>query len=155
MNINFLAIESSRPSWASEAFQDYSSRFDRSINVNWQGLKPIKRHLNYNVDKAIHQESNLLLSAVKEKDYLVCLDKSGKSFNTLGLKSKFENWLMSSNNLTFLIGGPDGVSQECLDKCNESWSLSPLTFPHAIVPVLIIEQVYRVWSITQNHPYHR
>jgi 23S rRNA (pseudouridine1915-N3)-methyltransferase len=95
------------------------------------------------------------LSAAKEKDYLVCLDKSGKSFNTLGLKSKFENWLMSANNLTFLIGGPDGVSKECLDKCNESWSLSPLTFPHVIVPVLIIEQIYRVWSITQNHPYHR
>ena len=101
------------------------------------------------------QESEFLLSAVKERSYLVCLDKSGKSLDTLQLKSRFEGWLTATNNLTFLIGGPDGLSQKCLDKSNENWSLSPLTFPHAIVPVMIIEQIYRVWSMTQNHPYHR
>jgi len=155
MNINFLTIESSRPSWAKEAFEDYSSRFNKSIKVNWNGLKPLKRTLNYNKDKTIFQESAFLLSAVKERSYLVCLDKSGKSLDTLQLKSRFESWLTATNNLTFLIGGPDGLSQDCLDKSNENWSLSPLTFPHAIVPVMIIEQIYRVWSMTQNHPYHR
>ncbi|HIE49375.1 MAG TPA: 23S rRNA (pseudouridine(1915)-N(3))-methyltransferase RlmH [Gammaproteobacteria bacterium] len=155
MNINFLTIESSRPSWAKEAFEDYSSRFNKSIKVNWNGLKPLKRTSNYNKDKTIFQESELLLSAVKERSYLVCLDKSGKSLDTLQLKSRFEGWLTATNNLTFLIGGPDGLSQNCLDKSNENWSLSPLTFPHAIVPVMIIEQIYRVWSMTQNHPYHR
>ena len=155
MNINFLTIESSRPSWAKEAFEDYSSRFNKSIQVNWNGLKPLKRTSNYNKDKTIFQESEFLLSAVKEKSYLVCLDKSGKSLDTLQLKSRFEGWLTATNNLTFLIGGPDGLSQNCLDKSNENWSLSPLTFPHAIVPVMIIEQIYRVWSMTQNHPYHR
>ena len=155
MNINFLTIESSRPSWAKEAFEDYSSRFNKSIKVNWNGLKPLKRTSNYNKDKTIIQESEFLLSAVKERSYLVCLDKSGKSLDTLQLKSRFEGWLTATNNLTFLIGGPDGLSQKCLDKSNENWSLSPLTFPHAIVPVMIIEQIYRVWSMTQNHPYHR
>ena len=155
MNINFLTIESSRPSWAKEAFEDYSSRFNKSIQVNWNGLKPLKRTSNYNKDKTIFQESEFLLSAVKERSYLVCLDKSGKSLDTLQLKSRFEGWLTATNNLTFLIGGPDGLSQNCLDKSNENWSLSPLTFPHAIVPVMIIEQIYRVWSMTQNHPYHR
>ena len=155
MNINFLTIESSRPSWAKEAFEDYSSRFNNSIKVNWNGLKPLKRTSNYNKDKTIFQESEFLLSAVKERSYLVCLDKSGKSLDTLQLKSRFEGWLAATNNLTFLIGGPDGLSQNCLDKSNENWSLSPLTFPHAIVPVMIIEQIYRVWSMTQNHPYHR
>ena len=155
MNINFLTIESSRPSWAKEAFEDYSSRFNKSIKVNWNGLKPLKRTSNYNKDKTIIQESEFLLSAVKERSYLVCLDKSGKTLDTLQLKSRFEGWLTATNNLTFLIGGPDGLSQKCLDKSNENWSLSPLTFPHAIVPVMIIEQIYRVWSMTQNHPYHR
>ena len=155
MNINFLTIESSRPSWAKEAFEDYSSRFNKSIKVNWNGLKPLKRTSNYNKDKTIIQESEFLLSAVKERSYLVCLDKSGKSLDTLQLKSRFEGWLTATNNLTFLIGGPDGLSQNCLDKSNENWSLSPLTFPHSIVPVMIIEQIYRVWSMTQNHPYHR
>ena len=155
MNINFLAIESNRPGWAKEAFEDYSSRFNKSIKVNWNGLKPLKRTSNYNKDKTIFQESEFLLSAVKERSYLVCLDKSGKSMDTLQLKSRFEGWLAATNNLTFLIGGPDGLSQKCLDKSNENWSLSPLTFPHAIVPVMIIEQIYRVWSMTQNHPYHR
>ena len=61
----------------------------------------------------------------------------------------------SSKEVSFLIGGPEGLSDKCLDSSNEIWSLSPLTFPHSIVPVIIIEQLYRVWTIEKNHPYHR
>jgi len=97
----------------------------------------------------------MLLSNIKKEDIVITLDKKGKSLDTLKLKNNFENWLASSKNISFLVGGPDGLSSECIKQSDLSWSLSDLTFPHSLVPILIIEQVYRVWSITQNHPYHR
>ena len=75
--------------------------------------------------------------------------------DTEKLKSNFENWIASSKDVTFVIGGPDGLSNELTEESNFCWSLSQLTFPHAVVPILVLEQIYRAWSMTQNHPYHR
>ena len=155
MLINIVCIESNRPDWTKQAFDSYQSKFNKSININWKGCKPVQRNKNYDIEKAIKDESDLLLSNTKKEDILISLDKEGKSLDTLKLKDNFENWLFSSKDISFLVGGPDGLSSECIKQSHLSWSLSDLTFPHSLVPVLIIEQVYRVWSITQNHPYHR
>jgi 23S rRNA (pseudouridine1915-N3)-methyltransferase len=155
MLINIVCIESSRPDWARQAFVSYQSKFNKSININWNGCKPIQRNKNYDIERAIKDESDLLLSCTKKEDLIISLDKEGDSMDTLKLKDNFENWLSSSKDISFLVGGPDGLSSECIKQSNLSWSLSDLTFPHSLVPILIIEQVYRVWSITQNHPYHR
>jgi len=155
MLINIVCIESSRPDWTKQAFDSYQSKFNKSININWKGCKPVQRNKNYDIEKTIKDESDLLLSNTKKEDILISLDKEGKSLDTLKLKDNFENWLFSSKDISFLVGGPDGLSSECIKQSHLSWSLSDLTFPHSLVPVLIIEQVYRVWSITQNHPYHR
>ena len=77
------------------------------------------------------------------------------SWTTLQLKEKFNQWVTSSRDVSFLIGGPEGLSEDCLNSSNEIWSLSPLTFPHSIVPIIVIEQLYRVWSIGKNYPYHK
>ena len=155
MLINIVCIESSRPDWARQAFESYQSKFNKSININWKGCKPIQRNKNYDIAKAIKDESDLLLSNTKKEDILISLDKGGKSLDTIRLKGNFENWLSSSKDISFLVGGPDGLSSECIKQSRLTWSLSDLTFPHSLVPILIIEQIYRVWSITQNHPYHR
>ena len=155
MLINIVCIEASRPDWARQAFESYQAKFNKSININWKGCKPIQRNKNYDVERAIKDESNLLLSSTKKGDVIISLDKEGKSMDTLKLKDNFENWLSSSKDISFLVGGPDGLSSECTKQSHLSWSLSDLTFPHSLVPILIIEQVYRAWSITQNHPYHR
>ena len=83
------------------------------------------------------------------------LDKEGINLDTEKLKSNFENWIASSKDVSFVIGGPDGLSNELIEESNFCWSLSQLTFPHAVVPILVLEQIYRAWSMTQNHPYHR
>tara|TARA_B100000427_G_C15389305_1_gene542596 strand:- start:326 stop:793 length:468 start_codon:yes stop_codon:yes gene_type:complete len=155
MLINIVCIESSRPSWAKQAFDSYQSKFNKSININLKGCKPIPRNKNYDVDRVIRRESEILLSNTKKEDIVISLDKHGKSLDTLKLKDYFENWLSSSKDISFLVGGPDGLSSDCVEQSHLCWSLSDLTFPHSLVPILIIEQVYRVWSITQNHPYHR
>ncbi len=138
MLINIVCVESSRPNWTKQAFESYQSKFNKSININWKGCKPIQRNKNYDIAKAIKDESDLLLSYTKKEDILISLDKDGKSLDTPKLKDNFENWLSSSKNISFLVGGPDGLSPECIKKSHLSWSLSDLTFPHSLVPILII-----------------
>ena len=155
MNINFLLIESSRPQWSETAFESYKSKFNKSITISWNGIKPATRNKNYSVAEVVQKESALLKKKIKEHDFVVALDKEGINLDTEKLKSNFENWIASSKDVTFVIGGPDGLSYELIEESNFCWSLSQLTFPHAVVPILVLEQIYRAWSMTQNHPYHR
>ena len=155
MNINFLLIESSRPQWSEMAFESYKSKFNKSITISWNVIKPATRNKNYSVSEVVQKESALLKKKIKEHDFVVALDKEGINLDTEKLKSNFENWIASSKDVTFVIGGPDGLSNELTEESNFCWSLSQLTFPHAVVPILVLEQIYRAWSMTQNHPYHR
>ena len=155
MNINFLLIESSRPQWSEMAFESYKSKFNKSITISWNGIKPATRNKNYSVSEVVQKESALLKKKIKEHDFVIALDKEGINLDTEKLKSNFENWIASSKDVTFVIGGPDGLSNELTEESNFCWSLSQLTFPHAVVPILVLEQIYRAWSMTQNHPYHR
>ena len=155
MKINFISIESSRPDWAEKAFSSYEKKFNKSININWVGLRPLSRGRNYNPYEIVEKESELLFSRVKERDLVIALDREGMELNTSKLRIQFDNWVSGSRNISLIIGGPDGLSKNLLNRSDFCWSLSGLTFPHSLVPILIIEQLYRVWSITQNHPYHK
>ena len=110
MLINIVCIESSRPDWARQALESYQSKFNKSININWKGCKPIQRNKNYDIERAVKDESDLLLSSTKKEDIIISLDKEGKSMDTHKLKDNFENWLSSSKDISFLVGGPDGLS---------------------------------------------
>ena len=155
MKFHILAIESKRPLWAKSAFENYQQRFDQSIQVKWSGIKSNKNSKSLDKEKLINEEGAKLLNSVNENSIIVSLNKEGIEWSTLKLKQKFDQWVASSKEVSFLIGGPEGLSNKCLDSSHEIWSLSPLTFPHSIVPVIIIEQLYRVWTIEKNHPYHR
>ena len=155
MRINIISIESSRPEWTQEAFNSYKTKFNKSIDVIWVGCKPTQRSKNYNISAIVEKESALLLSKTKKEDLIVALDKEGSEVSTEKLRLSFDNWVSSSRDISFLIGGPDGLSRDLVRESDFCWSLSDLTFPHSIVPVLVIEQIFRVWSITQNHPYHK
>ena len=155
MKIRLISIESSRPDWAKKAFSTYESKFNKSINIDWLGLKPVNRIGNYNVLDVVEKESNLLQSKVKKNEFVIALDKEGLSMSTEKFRFQFDNWISGSKDISIIIGGPDGLSQKLIKQCDFCWSLSQLTFPHSIVPVLVLEQIYRVWSMTQNHPYHK
>ena len=155
MKFHIVAIESKRPLWAKSAFENYQQRFDQSIQVKWSGIKSNKNSKSLDKEKLINEEGTKLLNSVNENSIIISLNKEGVGWSTLKLKQKFDQWVTSTKEVSFLIGGPDGLSNNCLDSSNEIWSLSPLTFPHSIVPIIIIEQLYRVWTIEKNHPYHR
>ena len=155
MKIRFISIESSRPEWAKKAFITYESKFNKSIDMDWLGLKPVSRTRNYNVLDVVEKESNLLQSKIKKHEFVIALDKEGMSLSSEKLRFQFDNWISSSKDISIIIGGPDGLSQKLIRQSDFCWSLSQLTFPHSIVPVIVVEQIYRVWSMTQNHPYHK
>ena len=155
MKFHIIAIEGKRPLWAKTAFEDYQQRFDQSIQIEWFGIKPGRNTRPLGKKKRIFEEGKKLLKYVNKDNTIIALDKEGMSWTTLNLKEKFNQWVTSSKDISFLIGGPEGLSEDCLNSSNETWSLSPLTFHHSIVPIILIEQLYRVWSIEKNHPYHK
>jgi len=155
MKFHIISIENKRPLWLKSAFENYQQRFDQSIQVKWSGIKSNKKDKSLDKEKLINEEGTRLLNSVTENSIIISLNKEGVGWSTLKLKQKFDQWVASAKEVSFLIGGPEGLSNKCLESSSEIWSLSPLTFPHSIVPVIIIEQLYRVWTIEKNHPYHR
>ena len=100
-------------------------------------------------------EGDALLASVPDGHRLIALDERGKQFSTMELARQMENWMHFERGVCFLIGGPDGLSDACRERARDVWSLSRLTLPHAMARTILVEQLYRAWTITQNHPYHR
>jgi len=96
-----------------------------------------------------------LLAAVSSDSHVIALDENGSQWSTRELSLEMAGWMQAGREVSFLIGGPDGLSGPCLQRAGERWSLSRLTLPHTLVRVVLAEQLYRAWSVTQNHPYHR
>ena len=104
---------------------------------------------------AREKEGEAILKKLDHQDYVVALDILGQSMKTMELANKLLRWQEEALHVALLIGGPDGMSNSCLSRADLRWSLSDLTLPHALVRVLILEQIYRAWSINTRHPYHR
>jgi len=105
--------------------------------------------------RARQLEAERLLAQVGDKDRVIALDVKGRTWSTETLARKLDDWRMDGNDLAFLIGGADGLDERCLDRAEERLSLSALTFPHALVRVIVAEQLYRAWTVLTGHPYHR
>jgi 23S rRNA (pseudouridine1915-N3)-methyltransferase len=113
------------------------------------------RGKNQPASKAIEKESQALLKVIGDQDFVVALDVLGRSMSTEKLAANLADWQMNGRDICLLIGGPDGLSSECLARANMRWSLSDLTMPHPLVRIVLMEQLYRAWTINANHPYHR
>jgi 23S rRNA (pseudouridine1915-N3)-methyltransferase len=133
------------PEWVTAAYDDYTRRLRSGMRIDLEELP---------VGKSRAEEEKRFLDRVGD-DYVVALDEHGKPKTTLELAKWLGERLQDGRNLSFVIGGPDGLGPEILKKAAWRWSLSALTFPHAMVRVLLAEQLYRAHSVLHNHPYHR
>ena len=143
------------PAWVEEAGLDFIKRMPAEIKINSVLLPLIKRGKNPDIPRIVRDESRKILSAISKGSTLVVLDVLGQSVTTMKLSSLLESWLQNGQDISIVIGGPDGVSDELLSAASLKISLSSLTFPHTLVRVILLEQIYRAWSILNNHPYHR
>ena len=101
------------------------------------------------------REGDALLAAVPAGFRVVALDEAGRQWSTAGLARRLQGWKQEERGVCFLVGGPDGLSQTCRERAADLWSLGRLTLPHPLVRPILAEQLYRAWTITENHPYHR
>jgi 23S rRNA (pseudouridine1915-N3)-methyltransferase len=155
MRIHIISIGNKMPGWVSQGFAEYAKRMPAECQLKLVELAPAQRSKSTDLKRAIKEEGERLLKAVPKNTNILVLDVKGKAHSTESLASEMENWLATGKDIALLIGGADGLSQECLAAANSKWSLSQLTFPHPLVRVILAEQLYRAWSLMRNHPYHR
>lgn len=155
MKIQIHAVGKRMPLWIRQGFEDYQSRFPRHIRLTLREINMPERTGNVDILRLKEEEGSRLLSVVSPYDVVIVLDEGGKQWSNRQLAAKFDDWFADKRDLSLLIGGPDGLSKVCLERADVCWSLSCLTLPHMLVRVILAEQLYRIYAITQNHPYHR
>jgi 23S rRNA (pseudouridine1915-N3)-methyltransferase len=155
MRIKLIAIGTKMPKWIAEGFADYSKRLPKDFVLELVELPMAPRGKNTDIVKAIRREGDSMLDAIAESDWVIALEVLGKEWSTQDLAAQAQSWRMQGNNVCLLVGGPDGLDPRCVARANQSWSLSKLTLPHPLVRVMLAEQIYRAWTLMNNHPYHR
>lgn len=155
MKIYLLAIGTKMPDWVSNAYQEYAHRMPAKCSLQLVEIQAEKRSRNSNVQSIKTKEADKLKAAIPSNCRVVALDVKGQSWSTEKLATRLQDWMMSGQDIALLVGGPDGLTQELIQLAQEKWSLSNLTFPHPLVRVILAEQLYRAYTITENHPYHR
>ncbi len=155
MRIKVIAVGTKMPAWVETGYQEYAKRLPRDFSVQVVELPLGPRGKNASVQKAITKEGEQMLAAIPSGDRVIALDVEGKPWSTEQLARNLSDWRMEGDNYSILIGGPDGLAPTCLQRAHARWSLSALTLPHPLVRIVLIEQLYRAWTILHNHPYHK
>ena len=155
MQIYIIAVGEKSPSWVEQGVNEYVARMPHECSVNIITVATTKRAKNISIQQAQQREQERLLKASPKNSFRVALDENGKSLSTLDLANNLKSWMQNSPNVILYIGGPDGFTQDFLKDVDLVWSLSLLTMPHMLVRLLLVEQIYRAWTVVQGHPYHR
>lgn len=155
MKLKLLAVGQKMPNWVEQGFAEYAKRLPADCAIELIEIAPGHRAKNTSKEKAMQQEAQSILKALRPQDHLVALDVLGKPWSTEQLAQQLSHWRMQGGDVALVVGGPDGLTAEVLAQAKQRWSLSPLTLPHPLVRVLLAEQLYRAWSILQGHPYHK
>lgn len=155
MHIRLIAVGDRQPSWVDTAFTDYAARLPRQWQFRLDEVATAQRRKSASADAAVAAEGAKLLAKLKPAEFVVLLDENGRQFSSRELADKLDEWQAVGQDIVFIIGGPDGVSADVQKRANLTWSLSKLTLPHGLARVLFAEQIYRAWSLTTGHPYHR
>jgi 23S rRNA (pseudouridine1915-N3)-methyltransferase len=154
MRLTIVAVGQKVPDWAQTAYDDYAKRFPPELRVELKAVKTEAR-ASKTLDKLLTAERQRIEGVLARGVRIVALDERGTSVTTVQLSERLKSWQLEGGDVAIVIGGPDGLDPEFKQAAHERLRLSDLTLPHAMVRVLLIEQLYRAWSITVNHPYHR
>ncbi len=155
MKVQLVAVGQKMPAWVQTGYADYAKRLPRDLQPQLLEIPLGQRPKGGSVKDAMRQEGEAILQSVPPSFTMVALDVRGKTWSTEQLADNLAHWRMEGDDLAFVIGGPDGFSEACLARAQVRWSLSNLTLPHPLVRIVFIEQLYRAWTLLQNHPYHK
>lgn len=154
MKLWVVAVSQRVPDWAQTAWDDYAKRFPSELKLELKAVKTEPRG-SKTLETLYAAERERIEAAIPRGCRIVALDERGTNLTTLDLAQKLKHWQLEADDVALVIGGPDGLDPEFKKMAHERVRLSDLTLPHAMVRVLLVEQLYRAWSINANHPYHR
>lgn len=154
MKLYVVAVGQRVPDWAQTAWDDYAKRFPPELKVELKAVKTEPR-ASKTLETIYAAERERIEAAIPKGTHIVALDERGTSLTTVALANKLKDWQLASDDVALVIGGPDGLDPAFRKAAHERIRLSDLTLPHAMVRVVLVEQLYRAWSINANHPYHR
>lgn len=154
MKLRIISVGHKMPAWVESACADFTKRMPRELSIDIIDIKPEKRAAGNSTENIQLIEAKRILEAAG-RDFLIACDERGQEITTLQLAEKMQSWQTLGRDVSIIIGGADGLHASLKQQANWLWSLSKLTLPHAFVRVLLSEQLYRAYSVIQNHPYHR
>lgn len=154
MHVTVVAVGLRQPDWADAAVKDYLARFPKDFSVCLKEVKAEPR-AGQPASKLMALEAERIRKAIPPGDIVIALDEHGRDLTTMDFAKKIDGWKNEGCGLSFLIGGADGLDAELKKNARMTLRISSMTLPHAFARVLLCEQIYRAWSILNNHPYHR
>lgn len=154
MQIHLITVGNRMPDWVQHGYNDYAKRLPRECELVLKEIAPDKRRSG-DIARITDDEGKRMQAALPNRAHVVTCDIPGKAWTTPQLAAALERWLGNGQPVALMVGGPEGLAPSIKNLAKESWSLSPLTFPHPLVRIIVAEQLYRAWSLLNNHPYHR
>ena len=155
MKLHILAVGHKMPEWIASGFDEYAKRMPPELRIELREIKPEPRTGGRTAQSVMAAERQRIDAALPKGARIVALDERGQDWTTMQLAAALPGWQQEGRDVAFVIGGADGLAPEVKQRAELMLRVSSLTLPHGMVRVLLAEQLYRAWSITQNHPYHR
>jgi 23S rRNA (pseudouridine1915-N3)-methyltransferase len=155
MHIDLIGVGQKMPSWVESGFNEYAKRLPIISRLNLIEIPLRKRTKNADLVRLQRYEGEQMLAAIAQGAYVIALDECGQVWDSQQLAVQLARWMHTYSTVALLVGGPEGLPDACLQRAQQRWSLSALTFPHQLVRIIVAEQLYRAWSLLNNHPYHR
>ena len=155
MKVQIISVSQKMPAWVDLACTDYLKRMPRELNIQVTAIPLAQRKSRTSTEQLRRQEAALILKKIPPGSFSIALDERGKHWSSLEWSAQLERWMTEHSQVNLVVGGPDGLAEECRQACAQTIALGRMTMPHALVRVVLIEQLYRAWTLLNNHPYHR
>ncbi|MDH3636775.1 MAG: 23S rRNA (pseudouridine(1915)-N(3))-methyltransferase RlmH [Gammaproteobacteria bacterium] len=155
MQIQIINVAQKLPAWVDAACDDYLKRVPRELSLKLVTVPLASRKSKQFAARQRQQESTLILDKLSPGSLNIALDEHGAAWSSDVWSQQLQHWMFEWPRVNLIIGGPEGLSKQCIDACQHQVSLGRMTLPHALVKVVVVEQLYRAWTILKGHPYHR
>ncbi|MDB5760012.1 MAG: rlmH [Burkholderia sp.] len=155
MQLVIAAVGHKMPDWIATGFTEYAKRMPPDCRLVLREIKPVDRSGSRSAETVMAMEKSRIEAVIPKGSKVVALDEHGRDLTTMQLAKNLTQWQQGGTDVTFVIGGADGLDAQFKQQADMLLRISSLTLPHGMVRVILAEQLYRAWSITQNHPYHR
>ncbi len=155
MQIQLINVAQKMPAWVDTACDDYLKRMPREISLKLVTVPLAARKGKQPAERQKQRESELIIDKLTPGSLNLALDERGEQWSSQDWSRQLQRWMFEFPRVNLIIGGPDGLTRQCLERCQHRVSMGRMTMPHALVKVVLLEQLYRAWSILQGHPYHR